>query len=107
MFLTKKILLICLHVTVMLNVYKKRDLYWHGLKFLLKDSENWPVQVIDINEERKSEHYAECTTNFVGSVNSKNKSYFTENVIKIEHFSSLKNLFRVNCYVSGFLRRIY
>ena len=74
-------------------------LYWHGAKFLLKNSENLPIKkIIDINEECKNEYYPECTTNLVKSVNSKNNSCFIENVIKIGNFSSLKKLFRVTCY---------
>ena len=70
---------------------KKKDLYWHGPKFLLKNSENWLVQkVIDINKECKNKYYAECTTNLVESIHSKNYRSFLENVIKIKNFSSLK-----------------
>ena len=32
---------------------QKNDLYRHGLETLLKESENWPVQVTYINEEYK------------------------------------------------------
>ena len=60
----------------------KNDLYWHGPKVILKNSENWPVQkVIAINEECKNEYYAECTTNLVESVDSKNDCCFHENLI--------------------------
>ena len=45
-------------------------------KILLKNSETWPVQVIDINEECKSKYYAECTKNLVESVNSKKWQFF-------------------------------
>ena len=78
-------------------MFTKNNLYWHGPKFLLKNNENWPVQkVININEECKNEYYAECTTNLVESVDSKNDSCFLENVVKTENFSSLKTLYRVN-----------
>ena len=77
---------------------QKNDLYWHGPKFLLKNSENWPVQkVIDINEEFKIEYYAECTRNLVATVDRKNDKCFLGNLEKIENFSSLKKLFRVTC----------
>ena len=82
-------------------------MYWHGPKFLLKNSENWPVQITDINEECKNEYCTECTTNLVEIVDSKNDSYFLENVIKIDNFSSLKILFRVTCYVLRFVKDLF
>ena len=86
---------------------QNNDLYLHGPKFLLKNSENWPVQkVIDINEEFKREYYAECTTNLVETVDRKNDSCFLRNLEKIENFSSLKKLFRVTCYVLRFVKNL-
>ena len=49
-------------------------------------------------------YYAECTTNLVQSVDSKNKSCFHDDIIKIENFSSLKKLFPVSCLVLQALR---
>ena len=49
-------------------------------------------------------YYAECTTNLVQSVDSKNKSCFHDDVIKIENFSSLKKFFPVSCLVLQVLR---
>ena len=86
---------VCLHLTVILK-FTKNDLQWHGSKFLLKNSDNWPVlKGIDITKECKNEYYAECTTTLVQIVDSKSDSCFLENLIKIESFSSLKKLFRV------------
>lgn len=71
-------------------MFTKSDLYWHGPKSLLPNSENCPVQkTIDINKGCKKEYHAECTTNLVKNFNSKNDSCFIENVIKIESFSLL------------------
>ena len=71
-------------------MFTKSDLYWHSPKSLLTNSENCPVQkIIDINKGCKNEYHAECTTNFVKNVNSKNYSCFIENLIKIESFSLL------------------
>ena len=73
----------------------------------MKNSENWPVQkVIDINKECKNEYYTECTTNLVESVTSKDDSYFLEDDIKIDSFSSLKKLFRVTSYVLRFVKNL-
>ena len=86
---------------------QKNDLYWHGPKFLLKNRENWPVKkVIDIKEECKNEYYAECTTNLVKSVDSKNDRCFLENVIKTENLNSLKKLYQVTCYLLHFVRNL-
>ena len=38
------------------------------------------AEVIAINEECKNEYYAECTTNLVESVDSKNDCCFLENL---------------------------
>ena len=60
-------------------------MYWHGTKFLLKNSENLPaLKIIDVSEECKNEYYAECMT--VESVDSKNDSCFLEDLIKNEIF---------------------
>ena len=73
----------------------------------MKNSENWPGQkVIDINEECKNKYHTECTTNLVEGVDSKNDSYFLENVIKTDNSRSLRKLFRVTCYVLRFVKNL-
>ena len=87
---------------------QKNYLYRHSPKFLLKNSGNGSVQkVIDINEECKNEYYAEGMTNSVESVDRKNDSYFLQNLIKIENFSSLKKSFRITCYVLHFAKNLF
>ena len=70
----------------------------------MRNSEDWPIQkVIDINDEYKKKYYAECTTDLVEIIDSKNDSCFVENLL-IGNFGSLKKLLQVTCYVLRFVK---
>ena len=65
---------------MILNAYKKWFVLAWSKSYIEKQWELASAEVIAINEECKNEYYADCTTNLVESVDSKNDCCFLENL---------------------------